>query len=307
MINPSSIVSYSECIWDLPHKKTSVKFIDVNLPIEEQSKFLNSTRKNDGTLSKHATRKMSKAIEYLIITAREKTQTEKVYGKRVTFKTAFITLTLPSTQIHSDNKIISSCLNSFLTECRKVHELHNYVWRAERQKNGNIHFHILIDTFIPWNDIRDRWNRIVNKLGYIDKFQEKNGKKIANSTDIHSTKKVRNLKAYLTKYMTKGEQKQMTPEAQAISTEFQSGHIWGCNHNLSQVTGLNLEVDGEIDEEMKKLISSGQVRRYDGNYFTVYYFDYHLMLKVGATNLFKYFSDYLYEKLRFSEQLQISA
>jgi len=306
VINPSSIVSYSEIIWDTPRSKRGKTFIDTTEPTEEKNSFLKSVRKADGKVSQQAKRKISKAIEYLITISKEKKVEERLTGKTVTFRTAFLTLTLPSTQQHPDKEIINTCLNSFFNECRKYHNVHNYVWRAELQKNGNIHFHIITDTFIPWWDARNRWNRIVNKLGYVDRFQEKHGHRTPNSTDIHSTRKIRNLKAYLVKYMAKDERKDEGNEEPTEVLRKQDGRIWGCNHELSNVRGLNLEVDSEIDTELRKILKSDKVKKYEGSYFTVYYVDYHMIKKLGSDLLFKYFSDYLFEKLGFSEQLKIA-
>ena len=85
-----------------------------------------------------------------------------------------------------------------------------------------------------------------------------------------------------------------------------NGHIWGCNHELSQTRGLNLIVDSEIEAEMKKVLSSPEIRIYEGAYFKVYYIDYHMIKKLGSEILFKYFSDYLFEKLNYSEQLKFT-
>ena len=187
VINPSSICSYSEVIFDKPRSKSNAKYFDVNIPVEDQKSFINSTRKNNGTLSANAKRKVSKAIEYLNTTATEKKVTEKIYGKTIKFKTTFITLTLPSQQQHPDSVIINKCLNSFLIEIIKFYNVKNYIWRAETQYHGNIHFHILADNFIPWNELRNRWNRIINKLGYVDRFHEKHGHKTPNSTTFKSS------------------------------------------------------------------------------------------------------------------------
>lgn len=303
VVNPSSICIYNEVNYLIPRSKQSFKYINPELPIEDQKSFINSSRKNDGTLSDHAKRKLQKAIEYLVTTATEKKVQERIYKRKVSFKTAFITLTLPSKQIHKDSEIINKCLNSFLNECRQYHGLKNYVWRAERQKNGNIHFHILIDQFISWYDIRNRWNRIINKLGYVDEFHKLHNHKTPNSTDVHSTRKVKNIKSYLSKYMCKQDQTAQINENGTINNEFQSGRIWSCNHELSQTRGLNLIIDSEISEELKKVIDSGKYRFYEGVYFKVYYFDYHLLRQSDANFLFKYFSDYLFERLGFSEQL----
>lgn len=39
--------------------------------------------------------------------------------------------------------------NNWLTRCRKSSELKSYLWVAERQKNGTIHFHLLTNDFMP--------------------------------------------------------------------------------------------------------------------------------------------------------------
>ena len=303
VINPFSIVSYQEVQGINKTPRQSINYIDPSKPIEEQTAFLRSTRKAEGIVSDQAKRKMSKAIEYLLTTSTPKKVREKLTGKYLTVKTSFLTLTLPSAQIHDDKEIINTCLNSMLNELRKWHNVQNYIWRAELQKNGNIHFHILTDRFIPWYDARNRWNRIVNKLGYVDRFHEKHGHRTPNSTDIHSTRQVKNLKAYLVKYMVKDEPPPLTDENANLKDRKQTGRVWSCNHELSQTRGLNLIVDSEIDTELQKVISHPEVKKYKSDYFTVYYLDYHIIRKSGANLLFKYFSDYLFEKLHYSEQL----
>lgn len=84
----------------------------------------------------------------------------------------FVTLTLASDQIHQDSQIKEELLNQFLTELRQDFNLENYLWKAEKQKNGSIHFHLIIDIFIPWQVIRNKWNRIQEKLGYVRRFRE---------------------------------------------------------------------------------------------------------------------------------------
>lgn len=84
----------------------------------------------------------------------------------------FVTLTLPSKQIHSDQKVKNECLDPFVEWLRKTFAVTAYFWRAESQKNGNVHFHILIDRFVPFTEIRRKWNLTVNRLGYVDRFAQ---------------------------------------------------------------------------------------------------------------------------------------
>lgn len=205
-------------------------------------------------LSNHSIKRLRKAISYLLFITNEKQikgkmqvtkvqdfetnyESGPVYSDKVRFKLAFITLTLPAKQIHSDEEIKSKLLNQFLIELKTKFQVLDYIWKAEKQENGNIHFHILINRYIHHEKIKTIWNRILEKLGYISAYQlkqqdyfknsfrlsenpkdkrteaaqrkayekskEENWTK-PNSTDIHALYKVKNIAAYITKYIAKG-------------------------------------------------------------------------------------------------------
>ncbi len=231
-IHPTKICQFSETVWqpDKPIRKNN-KYQLSNKKIKYKH-LLKSSRSAEGSVSKIASRKMGKAIEYLLFLSNPKSATAQLTGKLFNFRIAFITLTLPSKQKHSDNEIKQKLLNSFLLELKDNYKVKNYVWRAEKQLNGNIHFHIIVDKFIPWNELRNRWNRITNKLGYVDNYKHEmkkyhngnfkvredllerwsyksqiNAYKVGvandwqspNSTDIHSIIKIRNIQNYVTK------------------------------------------------------------------------------------------------------------
>ena len=114
-------------------------------------------------LSFKGRRRVQNSINWLLYYAKDKRIYNEKRGKYFNFKINFITLTLPTLQFHTDNTIKSKALNSFLTYLRKHFGLNNYIWRAECQSNGNIHFHIATDTYIPWFIIRSTWNRQLRK------------------------------------------------------------------------------------------------------------------------------------------------
>lgn len=151
-------------------------------------------------------------------------------------KVVFITLTLPSKQMHTDTELKSKCLNQLLTELRAKYGRLLYVWKAERQKNGNLHFHVLLNRYIPARELRERWNRILSKLGYIDVFESKHGHRDPNSTDVHSLykdkrtgKRVVSVVSYMAKYMSK--------EGDEIE-----GRYWYASSELSSVDKVCLSV-----------------------------------------------------------------
>lgn len=94
-------------------------------------------------------------------------------GEYVTHVLQFVTLTLPSAQVHSDSDVTKMVLGSFLDRCRKIGLLRNYVWRAEKQKNGNIHYHLLTDTFCSFSMLKNMWYISLRKNGYMQAYSDK--------------------------------------------------------------------------------------------------------------------------------------
>jgi len=226
-IHPDRINVYSTV--EYPHFKPSHAKSNINLSGNHQ---------NFGRLSQQACRKLTRSADYLCYMATPKEQANRWQGKNCKFRLTFVTLTLSSAQIHPDVVIKALFLNQFLTEAKQRWHVTRYVWRAEKQLNGNTHFHILTDRFIPWSELRDVWNRIQNKLGYVNRYRNNLRKFHAggfnprkdllkfwplesqrkayqfglktdwnnpNSTDIHSLKHVNNVKRYVAKYMSKNE------------------------------------------------------------------------------------------------------
>src|SRR5690606_21615849 len=98
---------------------------------------------------------------------------KSVNGKFIyNFRQSFVTLTLPSKQVHSDVEI-KKCLNHFLTNIRRSFKVENYVWKAELQKNENIHFHLSFDKYIHFQAIRYYWLLAIKPLGYVDAYAAK--------------------------------------------------------------------------------------------------------------------------------------
>lgn len=111
------------------------------------------------------------------------------------YKMYFITLTLSSTQIHCDNLINRVCLQEFLKEITRIYG-GRYFWVGERQKNGNIHYHILYDRNCDPMIIRRIWNAKQNKLGYVDRYSEKMKSKFKNGYFYDANNKASNEKQY---------------------------------------------------------------------------------------------------------------
>lgn len=155
-IHPNKICLYSEPHYLKPKSKYRPTETDEQEVAEANLSFLKSARKNNGFLSEHAKRKLFKAIDYMVLTSGKKRKFSKVQNKYINFQVVFVTLTLPSEQRHSDKEITNKLFNQLLIELSKYHGVKRYIWRAEKQENGNIHYHLLINQFIEWSELRKR-------------------------------------------------------------------------------------------------------------------------------------------------------
>jgi hypothetical protein len=334
-IHPNRINLYNEIHWSpvkpmgrgYKYKDDSQQIMTNKLLPHELKKYahlLSSDKKTHGKVSVIAKRKASKIIEYLLFLANDKVSLNTCHGKNFIFKIAFVTLTLPSAQIHTDKQIKDSCLNQLLIELRKFYHVKNYFWRAEKQVNGNIHFHILVDKFIPWSELRNRWNRIVNKLGYCDRYRDEmlqfhsGGFKVRkdllakwdykkqikaysvgkandwnspNSTDIHSLALVSKVSSYILKYCLKSTQ----------SGEV-SGRLWGSNEALANITGAVVVEDSTNFSEIDKIIAQYPENVYYGSHFCSIALSIFQLQKLGCTSLFKSFADYCSSHFAFNLQ-----
>jgi len=191
---------------------------------------------HNGKVSLIAKRKIKNGLDYMLFLAKPKKLPNTRSGKRRSFKLNFITLDISSDQVHTDQEIKRRILHPFLVEARRKWHVQLYLWKAEKQENGRIHFHFITDKYIPWNELRNVWNKHQQTLGYVTAYR--NDRKLwhrdgfhyapqyaprwnreaqekayqeglrtdwdnPNSVDIHGTRNIINLKAYFSKEIAK--------------------------------------------------------------------------------------------------------
>ena len=266
--------------------------------------------RSHGLMSHKANKNIKLGIDWLIYNSHEKPLYSNQTKSKYTFKLNFITLTLSSKQKHSDNEIKSKLLNQFLVELRTKYKSKNYVWRAESQANGNIHFHIVTDVFIPWRALRTDWNRIQEKLGYVSQFTISSGKSDPNSTDVHSINAIKNLSAYLSKYCSKNSKGYTVLATKATIQPFRPasfltykhpklnpkakfyrqihGKLWGLSTNLSKYKSAKCEVIGRIEQELEWLRQKKKS--------CIKYLDMATVYLITTKELFQYKCMALYDK-----------
>lgn len=189
--------------------------------------FKDQTNKNhEGMISKKARTKINNAMQWLLMLSHKKRVYSKATKKSYWFKINFITLTLSMPQMHDDVFIKERMLYPFLRWMARSHGANLYLWKAESQVNGNIHFHITTNTFIHWKSIRRKWNSIQGKHGYLKKWTDGNVPGDPNATDVHAVIYEDEIAKYMCKYMTKND----------ASRRSITGRLWACSPALSNLS-----------------------------------------------------------------------
>jgi hypothetical protein len=171
----------------------------------------------------------------------------------------FVTLTLSSTQIHSDKEIKLLILKPFFRILRDQADICNYVWKAERQGNGNIHFHCIVDRYIDKKKLQMWWNKCQNHLGYIDEFEKKHGHTSPPSTDVRMVVDAGMLSEYLEKYVCK-EDVNGTIE----------GSVWKASKGLLSLHFFEFVSDSVVDSNFERAVEQGLISQHDEERYTVF-------------------------------------
>lgn len=253
-IRPWQICIYTYLEW--PSKKEITKS-------HYTTNTLSSPTTYTGFLTDSSLKNLRNTIKMLIAISKPKEAMNFSTGTTFTFRVNFITLTLSAPQRdHDDYAIKKKIFDPWLKKAKRWFGICSYIWRAERQQNQNIHFHLMTDTYIDHKQLRDSWNQSQQLLGFIDSFEKLHNHRHPNSTDIHAVKKIRDLAAYISKYMSKkgdGENKI-------------AGKVWGCSQNLSKHKATGLIIDSRISDELKLIQEKFSWKKHTSEFATVYNF-----------------------------------
>ena len=149
-----------------------------------------------GYLNKHSQKRLRKCVDLLLQVSPITTVYNPCTKKTVKHRLSFITLTLSDSISHSHSEVYNTCLGPFLKTMREQWGVNFYVWKAELQQRGQIHYHITTNAFVPMDKIRARWNNLQKKAGYI-------GTEHPPSTEIKEVQNIKNLAGYIEKYISK--------------------------------------------------------------------------------------------------------
>ena len=233
--------------------------------------------KNEVQSIKSMTR-IKNAINWMLMFADKKHVWSKKDNKKYSFRLAFLTLTLSDDQKHSDEFIKEHMLQPFLYWLTRYYSA-LYVWKAETQLNGRLHFHLTIDTFVPWRSVRAKWNKLLAKHNYCKVMQDGTNDKGDAATQIKCVLSEKKCAADIGGYMSKKDRvtkkdmeaiknKRAGYEASNVHCKFNAnlkteeqdktwykrvveGRLWGCSESLSNIKIFLDETFCEFQKEEK--------------------------------------------------------
>lgn len=189
-----------------------------------------------GEMSINSQKRIRQAVELLLMS----TPTIRLYNsfsqKYFTHRLSYITLSVPD-----ENPILTlkegheKLLKPFIRVMNINDKMLTYVWKAEYQERGQIHFHITTPSFIDMNFIRHEWNRIIIKNDLMKDYQKNYNSTSPPSTEIKEVRNIKGMQFYLQKEISKSLQ-------ECKEENKKGGKIWDCSLNLKGQKFLNFEM-----------------------------------------------------------------
>lgn len=167
---------------------------------------------------------------------------------------AFITISFPNGFSDADGY---RALNIWLTRVRKYCNLKYYLWVAERQKNGTIHYHVLVNQYLNVRIVNYYMAATIDNIINRNTYTNLNfDKKKYNGVDIKRVdNNIKAVSCYLSKYVSKSSatfERLAFHCSRAVSALFTST-VTDHFADLLRVYGDNGHVDRIIDTERGRL------------------------------------------------------
>ena len=252
LINPTSLVTYPVFEHQF-NKRNKTSFKVVNIKGENLN--------YQGEINNKSKSKIIQAVNLLYDISTTRKFKNKTTGKLNYFKLNFITLTLSSAQMQVSDKLIKKeCLGWWLNYAKNKFGLKSYVWKSERQKNGNLHFHLTTNCYISVKELRESWNKAQNRIGFVDLFEMKFNHRNPNSTDIRIVKNTKMLGIYIAKYIGKELNK----------NDKIGGKVWDCSLNLKNVKKCNVELLGIVEKELEEVLKKNKFVEIEKDYIKIF-------------------------------------
>ena len=227
-------------------------------PLKKSEVF--SREAYSGQVTKGVKKRMKSALDIFLQT----TETHQVYntvtGKHMDFRLGFATMTISDTCTWKADLCYTRLLKPFMRVMKNKYGVEKYIWKYELQNRGNVHYHVTWDVFVEHDKIRSTWNKEQKKWGLTDQYAKIYGHFNPNSTDIHKVWKIKNIGAYLGKYLTKNNNRVLCEHGGFQQVYFDravKGKVWDCSTDLKRGR-FNVEVCAENQDRVAWYVEHGK-------------------------------------------------
>jgi len=275
------INQYKACLTDEDRKTINNQAVSL-LSQTQFDLFLQATHQ-----SRHLNAAQSRKIRALADKLCYYTQARKFTSKKsgsYNFRVAFLTLTAPD---GADPEAILKAFNKFLDYLQRTANCF-YVWKKELgEKSHHLHFHLVINNFIPYYIINWKWKRVLIGEG-VSFPADANGKTSQSHYRIELPRSKKEVSHYISKYLSK-----------AYDLPGKYGYISGHSSILSKLKEVTVYTGDGFEDEIISLKKVARVCRKD--YVTLLFCDL-LSLKDLIPKLHAVFEE---QYLRFSELITL--
>ena len=190
-----------------------------------------------GEITASTAKRISTAVDVFLQVSPIRRIYNPIIQKEQNFQLSFITLTIPqdepvpASEGHAALKIWLQHFKRPWHRRKMSEQIKSYLWKAELQERGQLHYHLITNSFLHYGEIRRIWNDCMKSRGWLG------GHRDPNSTDVHSIYRIRDVRRYLSKYIAK---QQFQPSPAAAESGFPAllvpvvldAKVWGCSEDL---------------------------------------------------------------------------
>lgn len=237
-----------------------------------------------GSVSLHVKKRIEQAVSLLLQKSEARIIINPITEQEELFRINFITLTISTTKKnYTASEAYKMLLKPFLQWLQKTKHVTDYIWKAELQKRGQIHYHITTNKWILWSEIKNKWNYLQRINGLLDDYYKKNNHYNPNSTDVHKVYKIKNIEAYLCKYLSKSEKDKGNTE----------GKIWDCSRSLKGKKYFTSILDAETEKNIYNYQLKNECRGWKNDYCDIIFFNEGYIKEVLTKSDYNQYKEYL--------------
>lgn len=236
-------------------------------PYSHKRHDLSPYKTYSGRVNEDVSKRIRKTLDIFLQRSPERMIFNTVTNQQNKFRLSFATLTIPDEK-EVDAREAYKGLKVFLDHFRRTparkaisEQLKSYIWKAELQKRGQIHYHITSNSFLNAYEVRRVWNGVCFRRGWMDTYIKRYGNTNPNSTDIKAVRKINDIQAYLGKYLAKSGRVDVSEYGFSVPVfePMIKGRVWDASKDL-KIPRFSCELDGETYERLNEGLRLGEVK-----------------------------------------------